>query len=495
MMTNIKNYPQLKEIRDLAKKRKVSVFLVGGFLRDKLIGRDGLDFDFAVERDALKLAKSFSKKIKGAYVELDKERGCARVVHRIRNSNSVRSRQKSKISSGPKKAQYEVAIFDFADFRAKTIRGDLARRDFTINTLSIDLLKADLNTDFNDMTLDTKSGFKDIKAKRIKMVSSEAFKEDPLRMLRAFSLQALLDFKIDQTTLAQIKKNKKLLHSVSPERIREEFLKILTTQNAYKNLVQMDKIGFLEEVIPQITVMFKCAQGGYHHLDVWKHTLEAVKQMERVFDEVNDAEINAYLDEKIGGDHPRRALMKFAMLLHDIGKPDTKQKDGKKFHFYGHERVGKDITRHIAHMLKFSTKQRYLVQDLVLWHLRPGYLSNFKKPSERMIFRFLRDAKTEAVSILLLSLADQRATRGPLTSTADQKHHEKIALSLVKRYFDKLKEKPFVRLLDGDDVLKALKLKPSPLVGKILREIEEAQVLGKVTTKKEALALARKIKK
>ena len=147
----------------------------------------------------------------------------------------------------------------------------------------------------------------------------------------------------------------------------------------------------------------------------------------------------------------------------------------------------------MAKALKLSTKERFALQDMVLWHLRPGYLSNFKKPSEKAIYRYFRDTNEEAVGVALLSLADQRATRGPLTTEEDQKHHEKICLNLVERFFKKKKEKPFIRLINGDTLIKELKLKPSPLFAKIFDQVEEQQVTGKIKTRKEAVELAKKI--
>jgi hypothetical protein len=153
--------------------------------------------------------------------------------------------------------------------------------------------------------------------------------------------------------------------------------------------------------------------------------------------------------------------------------------------------VGKNIVRHIAKMLKLSTLERHTLEDMVELHLRPGYLSNFKQPSERAIYRYFRDARREAISILLLSLADQYATRGPLTTQRDLEHHEKICLGLIKQHFEKKEEKPRPKLLTGHDLIQKLKLQPSPLFGKILKEVEEQQALGKVRTRREALEFAR----
>jgi len=475
-MSFLTQYPHIKTIQELAKHKKVKAYLVGGFLRDFFLNRPCLDFDFAIEKGSIPMARQFSKKIRGAFVLLDEEHGCARVVKKYHNA---------------------IHIFDFADFRAKGLKGDLAHRDFTVNTLAVDLRTFDDKRDLNQILIDLKGSLKDLKTKRIRMVSAKCFKEDPLRLLRAFSLRAMLDFRIENKTLAKIKKDKELLPSVSMERVREELFKILASERAAVTLKEMDKTDLLVKVIPQITVMYNVKQGGYHHLDVWPHSLQTVVELEKLLEELkDDTDVNEYLDEEIASTHTRRALLKLAALLHDIGKPETRKKDEDgRISFHGHEHVGRAIVRHIAKQLKFSTHERFALEDMVLWHLRPGYLGDFKQPSERAIFRFFRDAKEEAASVLLLSLADQRATRGPLTTEKDQKHHEKICMMLLQRYFEKKKEKPFVRLINGHDLIKKLKLTPSPLFAKILREVEENQVLGKITTKEEALELARKIAK
>jgi poly(A) polymerase len=130
---------------------------------------------------------------------------------------------------------------------------------------------------------------------------------------------------------------------------------------------------------------------------------------------------------------------------------------------------------------------------MVLHHLRPGYLSNVKRPTAKAIFRFFRDAGEDAISVLLLSLADQRATRGPLTTAYDQRHHEEIVWSLVEQYFSKKNEKPKVRLLSGYDLIKKLKLSPSPLFKKILTAVDEEQALGRIKSKQQALEIAKRM--
>lgn len=474
-MSFLAQYPQLKIVQALARKKRVGVYLVGGFLRDFVLGRVQMDFDFAVEKNAVAFARQFADKIKGAFVLLDDEHGCGRVVKKV---NGI------------------PWTFDFADFRAKTLKEDIASRDFTINTLYADLLKIADQDELTPHIVDLRSAQKDLKSKIIRLVSPKAFKDDPLRLMRAYSLQATLGFKIEAKTAAQIKKDIKLIRDVSIERVREEFFKILSSPRGYRVLCDMDKAELLEKVIPQLAVMFNVKQGGYHHLDVWKHSLEVLNQFEKILEDIkSDAELTVYFNEELAANHSRAAIVKLAALLHDIGKPDTKKIEDGRTSFHAHEHVGKRITRIVAKHLKLSVREGHLLEDMVLYHLRPGYLSNFKKPTEKSIFRYFRDTKEEAVSILLLSLADQRSTRGPLTTEHDQKHHEKICLGLVKRYFEEKKKVPRVRLITGNDLIRKLKLKPSPIFTKILTAVEEGQALGKVATKQEALELAAKIAK
>ncbi len=472
-MPFLEDHPQIKVIREIVKRRKIKIYLVGGFLRDDLLKQPCLDFDFAVEKDAILLARQFAKKIRGAFVLLDAERGCGRVA---------------------KKEGGTVKTYDFADFRASTFRKDLLHRDFTINTLSLQINSLKNYEEIQDVLLDFKNGLRDLKQKRIKAVSSFAFKEDPLRLLRAFSLKATLGFHIDPKTLKLIQKQKDLIRQAAGERIREEFFKILISPRSAENLKSLHRVDLLEKIIPQIALMYNVRQGAYHHLDVFKHSLETVVQLERVLSEfAGHMEIESYIQETLAAQHPRYALMKLAALLHDIGKPQTLKRENGKFSFHGHERVGKIIVKGIARSLKLSSRERFKLGEMVLWHLRPGYLSNFKQPSERSIFRYFRDTGEEAVSILLLSLADQRATCGPLTTNQDQVHHEKICKMMIDRYFELKRKKPFVRLINGHDLINKLKLEPSPLFKKILREVEEQQATGTITTKKQALDLAAKI--
>ncbi len=467
-------HPEIDVIKKIARERAQRVYLVGGFLRDRQLGHAGKDLDFAVSRDAIGLARLFARAIKGAFVLLDAESGCARVARKRLPGDGIWT-------------------YDFADLRAGTIKGDLARRDFTVNTLAVDLSAISGGEIPSTAVKSHRMASGDLRRKIIRMVGKKAFVDDPLRLLRAYSLRAQLGFAIEPGTRARIKAERALIRNASPERVCEEFFKVLASPRAALVIRELDRDGLLFEIMPQVRVMYGVVQGGYDHLVVWKHSLETLRQLEMLLKAVVDTDLKGYLDEELGGGHSRRAVLKLAALLHDIGKPDTKKREpGGRTSFHGHEHTGRRVGRIIAKNFILSTRERYALEDMITLHLRPGYLSNFKRPSDKAVFRFFRDAGDEAVSIFLLSMADQRATRGPLTTAYDVAHHEATSLPLIRKYFEKKKEKPFVRLLTGHDLIKKLGLKPGPQFTAILAKVEEAQHLGKATTQDEALAIARK---
>lgn len=474
-------YPEILLLRQLAARRSLRVYAVGGFLRDLAAGGrknpPGRDLDFAVSSGAIVLARAFARAIRGAFVVLDEETGCARVVRKDGN---------------------ETRTFDFADFRGKTLPADLRRRDFTINALALDLKACDQRRPLLSQVKDLCGAREDIRRKRIRMVSPGAFLDDPLRLLRAYVLKARYGFSIEKSTLARIRKDCALINTVAPERVREELFRILDMPRAGAAFKAMYRSGLLLAVFPQMAGMRGIGKGGYHHLHILEHSLCVLGQMEKLIAEAAslDPELDEYLAQMVAGGHSRRALLKLACLLHDIGKPDTKKEEaGGRISYHGHERVGQMIVRAIARNLRISDRERYALEDMVALHLRPGYLANFSRASERMVFRFMRDAGQEAAAILLLAIADQRATRGPLTTPERVAHLEGLLFPLIRKYFADQKARPFVCLLNGHDLIRELKLKPGPDFARILAEVAEAQHLGKVETKQEALLLAEKIAK
>lgn len=466
----LKTIPFLDSIIACARSKNVEIALVGGVLRDWHFRKKGAvkDVDFAVQKDAARIAAQFAKKSKGTLVTLDEDTRSYRVVV---------------------KYQGRIVHYDFTDWRAPTLREDMRKRDFTINTLSIAL-----NTYPKVAIADPCHGLADLRKKILRAPADETFIEDPLRILRAFSLGSMFSCRIDTATHTKMVRAKALLKKVSAERISEEFFKLLRQKKAFPYIQQMSDTLILDEILPEIKKSRGCTQGEYHHLDVWKHTLLSLQKCEELFNRKKfPDDTKGYLLEEVSPQRPRYALIKFGCLLHDLGKPRAKkQKDGKTI-FYAHEKYGRQITEKIAQRWKLSTKERQFLSTVVYWHLRPGCLVQDAYPTERAIYRFFRDAGTEGASIILLSIADWRATRGKLVDMKKRPGHERILFNLINDYFVLRHKKTIPPLVNGYDIMHAFHLEPSALIGSILAKVREEQLLGSIATKSEALKIAKQV--
>lgn len=464
----------LEETFAFSRKHKKTLYVVGGFLRDKLIKRKKAnpDIDFYIRRNALSFGRALADHLRAGFVVLDKEHGACRVV---------------------KKAADKIYTLDFSDSRGASLELDLYHRDFTINSLAIsleDMLKPGA---IDKYLIDRYCARIDIKKKIIRMVCDQAFDEDPLRILRSLSQSAMFDFKVEKQTLRLVKAKRVKLRAVSAERVRDELFKILDTDKAYESFLNMDKLGILDVLFPEFRPMRGVNQGPYHHLDIWKHSLESLRQMEMIIQAMSRQKaVKAYLEEEVSFGRRRKGLMKMACLLHDIGKPQTLRRRNGKFTFYGHDRRGMEISEGILRRLKLSNDEINALKKIVFWHLRPGYLADSQPISERAKFRYFRDAASEALAVLLVSLADQRSTRGRLTTPNSRQRHEDAVALLMKEYFQRQKEKKFTRLVNGNDLMRRFKLPPSKLIGKMLRDIDELTAIGKIKSKEEAFKAARR---
>jgi len=472
----LKDQNILKEIHNFAKYRRVKLYLVGGALRDLILKREKAnpDLDFAVKKSAISFGRNLARKMRAGFVVLDKERGACRVVKKIGG---------------------KTYTFDFSDFRGKTLEEDLKHRDFTINSMALELGSAFNGKGIDGLLVDPYGARQDLKRKIIKVVNNGSFSEDPLRILRAFSFSSILGFEIDKETLRLARSEKAKLAGVSFERIRDELFKIFDTDKAFDCFTTLDKLKILEILFPEIKKMRGIGQGPYHHLDVWQHTLESIRQLDFLLKEIKDKEIQEYLDCIISASRTRRQLLRLGSFLHDVGKPATMRREKGRTTFHGHEREGLNLSAAIAKRLKLSNEEMYSLHKMVLWHLRPGYLADSEHPTARAKFRFFRDAGREALAVLLLSLADQRATKGPLTTMKARKQHEKVVACLIREHLAKNKEEKKERLINGNDIMKKFKLAPSKLIGKLLSSLEELQAIGKINSKEEAFKAASKLLK
>jgi len=507
ILKEIKANPYLKLITRQLNKYPQEFYLVGGYPRDLFLKRkkEVFDFDFALSANAIKIGREIARSLKSGFVVLDEEHGSCRIVYNrdgqscnfdftdFRGSTCPERSRRTALTTGgstcPERSRRTALRTSGRDILA-----DLSLRDFTINSLGLDLKASGKAKSINDILIDNHKAIRDIKNRIIRVVSDSSLSDDPLRILRAYSLSAVLDFRIEPKTKILIKKHKDKIISSAFERVSEELFKILNSGNAFDTFKAMADIGVLDEIIPEVKAMRKVSQGPYHHLDVYGHSFEALKQIEKLLEELKRyKDIQLFLNRIISGTHTKRALLKLSAFLHDIGKPVSKERIKDKVCFHGHERTGRNIVRGIAERLRLSNDERSALDKIIFWHLRPGYLADLKDLSRRAVYRYFRDTQNEAVSVVLLSIADQRSTRGPLTRGANRKHHEDVCLALAKDFFRKSKEKKFIKLINGNDLMAELKLEPGPLIGKLLSAVEEAQAVGEIRDKAQAFVLAKKL--
>ncbi|MCX7995370.1 MAG: HD domain-containing protein [candidate division WOR-3 bacterium] len=440
----------IEEIRDnkniqriVALKRRQKLYLVGGTIRDLLLGIKPNDYDFAVSGSGINFARRVAKTVRGAFVLLSEEDDEARVVK-------------------------DDVIYDFIGYKNDIIH-DLKRRDFTINAMAVDLDTFEF--------LDPDSGLKDLKRKIIRPTTENSLKDDPLRVLRGFRFALELNFEIDKIFYKLAKEVS--LNKIAPERIGYEFIRIILVPNSYNMILKMDELGLFVQIFPEAKKIIEDKVFWKHALNTY-HTLEIL--MEEGFFKNLEPEFSNYfsLDK-------RKALLKIAGLFHDIAKPDTRLMKEGDVHFYGHDTRGAKIVEMICFKrLKLSRNDSQVIKKLVKEHMRPHLLAANQELTDRAIRRFFRDLGEDYFGAMMLAWADGYATGGRT------RHLEKTFLRMIElKRADESKPK-VERLVNGYDLI-AIGLKPGPIFKVILQELLDLQLEGKIKTKEEGLKIAKEI--
>ena len=505
----------LAKISHLLAIQKKQGYIVGGFIRDWLLERKTNDIDIAVSGAAITIAREVAGEIGGKFVLLDDVNNIARVV--VIEDEQPRGAPQNQDLRG---AEWH---FDFSSFTGD-IESDLARRDFTINAMALELSQFVTASTAPDMRprksanslaekrfplklIDPFSGKKDLRDKIVRGVSEQIFEADAARLLRAVRLAAELDFTIEPNTESLIRRYSQAITEVSGERVREELLRLLTLPRAAYYLRYLDNLGLLLALIPELAESKGVEQPTVHFWDVFEHSLQTVAAVEFLIRE-SDWEysnddmlttvpwsdmIDSHLSQEVSSGSSHKVLLKLAGLFHDIAKPMTKSIDDTgRARFLGHTKQGAAMTANILERLRFSNREIRLVESLVYHHLRPVQMANDEFPTQRAIYRYFRDTGEVGIDILFLALADYLASRGPLASREEWGRHCQL-INYIMAEHDKQQAKILpVKLVDGHDIMNAFGLAPGPLIGKLLARVREAHASGELSTKKEALALVRK---
>jgi len=435
----------IKNIFSIFKKNGFEIYLVGGAVRDFLLGKNPKNFDFTTNATPEKIQSLFPNSF------YNNTYGTVSIPLEIEDLYSL---QKTIVEITPFRKEE-----DYTDFRhpekiewAKTLEEDLARRDFTINAIAYDGKKI----------IDPHYGQKDLKEKIIRCVGDpdKRFTEDALRLLRAIRFASQLGFLIEEKTRKAIEKNSQLITKISWERIRDEFLKILKSDHPAEGVLFLRNTGLLKYILPELDVCFFIPQKSpkrHHIYDVGTHLVMSLKHCPS-----------------------KDEITRFATLIHDIGKAKTFKKDEKTglITFYNHEVVGKKLAEKIAERFKLSSKQKEKLVRLVAYH----QFTVSELQTDKAIRRFIRNVGKEyLLDMLDLRVADRLGSGAKATSWR---------LELFKKRLIEVQKEPF-KITDlkvnGYDVMRILEIKPGPKVGEVLKYLFEKVVKKKLKNEREVL--------
>ena len=463
---------EVKEIAALLEKHGFKAYLVGGSLRDILMKNEPKDWDIATDATPEKVQELFSSFAGAA------EDKPATIYENNFGTVGVKTE-----SEDPKLKIVEITTFrkdgKYSDSRhpdkvifARTIEEDLARRDFTVNAIALNLSANELTSHRASelVIVDPFEGQDDIKRKVIRAVGNpeERFAEDALRLLRGVRFAAQLDFEIEKHTAEAISHKSALLEFISQERIRDEFQKMIITPRAMEGILNLEKFGLLKFILPELRDGIGVGQNKHHVFTVFEHNIKALEY---------SAKKNHSLEVRL------------AALLHDVGKPKSKRGEGPNSTFYGHQVVGERMARKILQRLHFSNQIIDKVSLLVREHMFM-YDPDIVTPAG--VRRLLRRVGAENMEDLMrVREADRIGSGVPKAKTYRLRHLEAM--------IEKVKTDPIsakMIKLNGNDLMTELKLDPSPRIGRILAVLlEEALENPEINGKETLLNRAREFNK
>jgi putative nucleotidyltransferase with HDIG domain len=453
-------------------------WLVGGAVRDGLLGRETADLDVVVDGDPAQAARAVARAARrAACFALSEDFGSWRVV-----------------------AREGAWQLDVEPLRGGTIEADLALRDFTVNAIAQPIA--------GGAPIDPLGGAADLRARRLRMAAPSAFEEDPLRVLRLVRLALELKLEADAETLGRAGAHAQGLRDVSPERVFMELRRIVAAREARRGLELMSALGATAVVLPELEALRGVQQNRFHHLDVHGHTLEVLdRTIEMTLgaglgsDELDACAgdrrpaVDALLAEPLADELTRGEALRWGALLHDAAKPVTRAvrpEDGRVT-FIGHDERGADLARAVLGRLRTSERLRAHVAALVRHHLRLGFLVHEPQPlARRTAFTYLRTCSPVEVDVTLLSIADRLATRGDRAQEAVSAHMA-VARGLLGDALRWRADGPPRPLLRGDELARELGIATGPRVGELLEQLAAAQYAGEVDSRKSAVAYARKL--
>ncbi len=439
---------------------KKGVFIVGGSIRDLLLGRKPMDYDLAVKEDPAAFARQLAARIDGHMVQFGQhDHTVLRVIGRDN-------------------------FFDILPLNGGTIEEDLLQRDFTINAMALEVASGSL--------IDPVGGRQDLSARKVRMVAGDVFQKDSVRLVRAYRMAASFDFTIDPDTEKAIIRDADLITRSAAERTREEFVKILESGRSHAQLGRMADSGLLFSVFPELQVLKNYHLPDHQPNMLWDQTLASYGQFENLC--APGRQTRPLADGRLfeAADIARSSLLKWSALFHSIGKPAALSPGGAgALQFSGYAAKSAVLARTICQRLKFSRQQTDQIQLIVEHHCRPIFLFKAwqkKVPISRAFVRFFLKCGDLSPDILRLALAICEGRRSP-KDPADLEFAEFI-LARIEEYDTVLQPRAALPPpLNGNDLIREFGLKPSAEFKRILKYIEQERLTRRCLTREQALEM------
>jgi len=453
---SIKIPSEIKDIAEKLKKAGYQAYLVGGCVRDLLLGREPKDWDIATNAKPEEIQRIFPDSVyENAFGTVGVKTGSEIPALKVVEITTYRLEGRYTDKRHPDEIKF-----------AKTVEEDLSRRDFTINAMA---LRCDTNLRMhtNDTNgyefIDPYGGQKDLKDKIIRAVGNpdERFNEDALRLMRAVRFSAEFGFEIENKTAEAIKKHAGLFEMIAKERIRDEFIKIVMAEKPSEGIQKLEDLGLLRYIIPELREGVGITQNKHHIYTIWEHSLRSLDYAAK----------NNYSLE-----------VRLAALLHDVGKPRTKQGEGTDSTFYSHEIVGAKMTARILNRLCFPKDITERVVHLVRYHL---FYYNVGEVTEAGVRRFLVRVGPENVGDFVKVREADRIGSGVPKAVPYKIRHLLFMIEKVKQ--DPIS--PKMLAVNGEDVMRILEIEPGPRVGQILSILLEEVLDDPKKNSKEYLVM------
>ena len=440
------------------------IYLVGGAVRDLLMDLEITDRDIIVmDEDARDFALKLADLFEATFVPLDEENKIYRLVL-------------------PDKINY----IDVTNPAGGSLEKDLMRRDLTINAIAANIRSGEV--------IDITGGITDIRNRCINYVNEHNFEDDPLRLLRVYRFQAIFGFELAHETISAVCKYANLIHKPAVERINYEILKLFGGKFADKALENMNKTWILEEIFPFVKELKQVPPNSHHHLDLFHHSIETVKQIQCLYDNASD-EVKIHLEKVDFGGFTRLAHLKLAGFMHDIGKFSTWTIEEGKHRFIKHDDVGAKLSVKYLKDLHFSNRQIDYISSMIKYHIYPSHVMTSPKKKKKIMMRYVRKMDINSIDAIILAQADRLSARGPeITDEIVERNISSLNM-LLKFYLEAQESlKPLPKLLSGNEVMEILGIKPSPKLGEIMEALHEAQISGDVLTKEHAVDFVKAFK-